>query len=258
MTERHVHYQQIRGVPRAQQDALLVGNEVIQGTEVTGETPGEGVILVGVADGVASSPNAARMSRRLLACVADAYWTECMAFNARLIRRAQSVLSAAVQSRQLRHESACTVVLAEIKDGTVTVLNTGDSRAYLIRRETGEFRRLSRDHTSFQLLKDDGAIPQDAQDCDYGSVATGLLDAVRAAPMGDQDFPVHMDYTRIKDDEVALLCSDGVTAHLRDREIAQAVVSAEETGMNACQHITDLVRERGASDNTTVVLVAPR
>ncbi len=256
-TELRISYSQIRGIPRAQQDALLVGITVEQQDTIDESTSAgsNAPTLVGIADGVASTPHAARMSRRLLASIAAAYRQGVVAFNARLIRRAQVAVSAAVATGELSDESASTIVLAEIKNGIVTVLNTGDSRAYLIDRITGARSRLSKDHTSFELLKADGEVPSDAEECDYGSVATGLIDAVTAAPMTDDEFQVHMGYARLQPDHVVLLCSDGVTAHLGDAEIAEQVVQATASGEEPCKRIIELVRTRGASDNTTVVLV---
>jgi protein phosphatase len=252
-----IDYQQIRGAPPLQQDALLVGGRVHQEDELVGREAADPPFIVGIADGVAATPKAERMSRRLLGEVERSYRQGDGAFNARLIRRAQWEVSRDASKGRLRRESACTVVLAKVEDGRVTVLNTGDSRAYVIDGVTGGLRRLSKDHTAFQMLKDSGDLPPEAQDCDYGSVATGLMEAVTATPMGDEDFKVHMDYTALGETQIVLLCSDGVTAHLRDEEIAAEVVAARAAGEDACARLVERVRERGASDNTTVIVITP-
>jgi protein phosphatase len=252
-----IGYRQIRGAPPQQQDALLVGERVLQGDDAAGEAAQAPPLIVGVADGVAATPHAERLSARLLQEIARGYGQDGAAFNARLIRRAQTQLVQDVRAGRLKPSSACTVVLAELKNGSVTVLNTGDSRAYVIDRVSGALKRLSKDHTAFQLLKDAGELPAGAQDRDYGSVATGLLEAVTAAPMADQDFQVHMDYTRLQENQLVLLCSDGVTEHLRDDEIAAAVVAANGAGADPAALIVARVSERGASDNTTVITIQP-
>ena len=231
--------------------------EIHQGNDLTGQVACAEPVLVGVADGVARSPQAERMSRRLLQCCAVAYQHGRTAFNAKLIRRAQRLLSVAATGGSLSPESASTIVLAEIRNGMVTVLNTGDSRAYVIDKTTGEHRRVTKDHTTFELLKDDGEIPADAQDCDFGSIAMGVLEAVTAAHMGDEDFKVNMGYTRLQKDEVVLLCSDGVTGHLSDDRIGDTVVFAYAFDEDPGQCIIELVERAGAEDNTTVVVVEP-
>ena len=82
-----------------------------------------------------------------------------------------------------------------------------------------------------------------------------VVEAVTAAPLAEQDFEVHMDYARLQENQVVLLCSDGVTAHLRDNEIAVELVKANFLGQDACKRIVDAVLDRGATDNTTVVIV---
>ncbi len=255
MSECIVRYRQIRGLPRRQQDALLFGIQVLQADDVSGQVTCAEPVLVGVADGVARSPQAERMSCQLLECCAAAYRHGQTAFNAKLIRRAQRILSLPAAGGSLPPESASTIVLAEIRNGMVTVLNTGDSRAYVIDKTTGEHRRVSKDHTTFQQLKDDGEIPADAQDCDFGSIAMGVLEAVTAAHMGDEDFLVHMGYARLKSADVVLLCSDGVTGYLSDARIGDTVRYAYTEDLDPGRCITDLVERAGAEDNTTVVVV---
>lgn len=56
MSDYIVVYNQIRGTPAEQQDALLVATEVQQEDSVSGRIACAEPILVGVADGVASTP----------------------------------------------------------------------------------------------------------------------------------------------------------------------------------------------------------
>ena len=73
--------------------------------------------------------------------------------------------------------------------------------------------------------------------------------------MADEDFTGHMGYARLGGDDVVLLCSDGVTAHLHDAEIAEEVVSANGLGQDLGKRIIDLVRDHGMSDNTALIVV---
>jgi serine/threonine protein phosphatase PrpC len=228
-----------------------VDGDVYQVDHLAEEAYADQLLLIGIADDVVATPRAAKMSVALLQAVAAAYRQGRLHFNAKLIRRAQETPS----KQGLPRQSASTVVLAEIRDRCVTVLNTGDSRACLIDKVTGAHRRLSKDHTTFELLKEQGELPENAQDCDCGNLATGLLEAVTAAPTADQDFAVHMGYARLGDDDVVLLCSDWVTAHLRDAGIADEMVTASGLGQDLGKRIIDLVRDHGMSDNTTLIVV---
>ena len=55
-------------------------------------------------------------------------------------------------------------------------------------------------------------------------------------------------------DDVFVLCSDGLTGHVQDGEIAEEV--ARESDLEtACERLIDLANSRGGEDNTTVLLV---
>ena len=52
-----------------------------------------------------------------------------------------------------------------------------------------------------------------------------------------------------------VLCSDGLTGHVRDAEIAEVVVGEPDLDF-ACEQLVALANERGGEDNITVLLVA--
>ena len=54
--------------------------------------------------------------------------------------------------------------------------------------------------------------------------------------------------------DIFVLCSDGLTGHVRDEEIA-AEVSRDSDLDAACGRLVDLANSRGGEDNITVVLV---
>jgi len=54
--------------------------------------------------------------------------------------------------------------------------------------------------------------------------------------------------------DVIVLCSDGLTTHVQDPEIA-ALVAAESDLDEACARLVDLANARGGEDNVTVALV---
>ena len=52
---------------------------------------------------------------------------------------------------------------------------------------------------------------------------------------------------------VVLLCSDGLTKHVSDAEIAERL-RAMESSEQVCRTLLDLALERGGSDNITVLV----
>jgi protein phosphatase len=54
--------------------------------------------------------------------------------------------------------------------------------------------------------------------------------------------------------DVFVLCSDGLTGHLHDQEIAEAVSERADLE-RACRRLVELANARGGEDNITVLLV---
>ena len=50
-----------------------------------------------------------------------------------------------------------------------------------------------------------------------------------------------------------LLCTDGLTKHVPDDEIA-GILGAGGSAEQSCRRLVDLTLERGASDNVTVIV----
>jgi len=121
----------------------------------------------------------------------------------------------------------------------------GDSRAYL--RRDGALLRVSRDHSEVQELIDRGLLDdEDARRWPRRNVVTRALGASDQAELDLVDGPLYRG-------DRFLLCSDGLTAHLRDKEIAALI------GFSAPQRAVDgllqLALDRGAQDNVSLVVV---
>ncbi len=113
-----------------------------------------------LADGVASSPAPGQASRlavtRLMHDVArhpEASFDGMV--GAKHVRATQRHLGEAAAKRALARGASTTHVAAHVRRDVVTFVNTGDSRAYVLRSD-GRFERMSHDHTELQRLRDEG------------------------------------------------------------------------------------------------------
>ncbi len=121
----------------------------------------------------------------------------------------------------------------------------GDSRLYLLR--DGALRRVSRDHSLVQDLVDAGELaPEQAESHPQANVVTRAVGAV-------ENLVLDKTHEQISVGDMFLLCSDGLTRHVSDQEIA--AVLTDETVPGAAQVLIDLALERGARDNVTTVVV---
>jgi protein phosphatase len=128
--------------------------------------------------------------------------------------------------------------------GDYLVANVGDSRTYLHR--DGELRRLTRDHSLVQALIDRGELSEeDARRHPQRSVVLEALDgAQRALP------PLQRVKAQIGDR--LLLCSDGVTDYVSDRQIAEAMQAPDADAV--VRQLARLALDQGGRDNVTAIV----
>jgi protein phosphatase len=119
----------------------------------------------------------------------------------------------------------------------------GDSRAYAYR--DGKMHNLTRDHTLAQELVDAGMAPREASK--FGHVLTNFLGGRNSRVATEtHHFSLH-------DGDCLLLCSDGLTKHVSDDEMA-VEIAREEDPQRVCQSLLNLALERGGKDNITIVI----
>ncbi|MDB5718321.1 MAG: Protein serine/threonine phosphatase PrpC, regulation of stationary phase, partial [Sphingomonas bacterium] len=121
----------------------------------------------------------------------------------------------------------------------------GDSRVYRLRG--GGIEQLTRDHSHVQQLVDAGLIcVEEAARHPMGNVITR---AVGVSP----DFSLDIVEGAADAGDSFLLCSDGLTRCLSDRELA--TIAAEGDPQQACERMLAMTLARGAPDNVSIVLV---
>ena len=130
-------------------------------------------------------------------------------------------------------------------DGHYACVWAGDTRVY--HQRGGEFRRISRDHSVVQELLDAGALtPEEARSHKRGNVITR---AVGAAPTLSLD----VVYGHIRPGDRFLLCSDGLTTVVDDRDIEAMLIAPPLEA--AVERLVNKALTRGAPDNVSVLLV---
>jgi len=130
--------------------------------------------------------------------------------------------------------------------GRVALAHVGDSRAYLVRG--GRIRQLTDDHSLVaELVRRREIAPEAAHDHPHRHVLTRAIGVRRRV---DADLA---ELTPTSGDVIAL-CTDGLTNHVGDAEIATAVANEERLD-DACARLVDLANHRGGEDNITVALI---
>ena len=211
-----------------------------------------------VADGVGGLPGGKDASRTALSSIID-YVVQTMDLYVQLDPDAEPAFLAELQrSVERSHERvreageadddhvgmATTLTMVCIRWPRGYLVHVGDSRCYRLRN--GELEQLTVDQTMAQAMVDAGALsPDQAEHSGLKHVLYSAIGATRAEP--------YTLTTDVRWDDVMMLCSDGITKHVTDDEIRDALrrsTSAEAT----CRELVDLALARGGSDNTTIII----
>ncbi|MBF8252778.1 MAG: PPM family protein phosphatase [Actinobacteria bacterium] len=137
-----------------------------------------------------------------------------------------------------------TLTALVIHNDSIALLHVGDSRCYRLRGNTIE--QLSNDHTVIQELLSQGAItPTEALDHPQRSVLTQAL-------MGEGNVVPTLQLFDAKEGDRYLLCSDGLSGVLTEKEIKLLLKKRDRTA--AIQALIDATYIQGAPDNITVLI----
>ena len=157
----------------------------------------------------------------------------------------REIFSVAAETAELSGMGTTLVVLLAGEDRTA-LAHVGDSRAYLVR--AGGIRQLTDDHSLVaELLRRQKITEDDAREHPHRHVLTRAL-GVR--PNVEPDLA---ELSPLAGD-VFVMCSDGLTGHVLDAEIAKIVSSTPDLDA-ACRALVECANARGGEDNITCVLV---
>jgi len=138
-----------------------------------------------------------------------------------------------------------TLTIAASLGSDLLVAHVGDSRAYLLTE--GQLLQLTKDQTMAQLLADIGVISQDALATHN---ARHILTSAITASGSKIDVELH--HLHLADGDRLLLCSDGLTDMVSDRDI-KAILEDGNTAGEICQSLVDAALAGGGKDNITVI-----
>jgi PPM family protein phosphatase len=139
-----------------------------------------------------------------------------------------------------------TLTGAAIRHDKLDLVQVGDSRAYVVRGE--QIRLATKDQSLVQQLVDVGQISEEEAE-------THMFRNVILQALGAQTelLPATASI-QIRQGDVLLLCSDGLSGKLRNEEIRQIVTDSSADLGAACTALVAEANNRGGEDNITVVL----
>ncbi len=137
-----------------------------------------------------------------------------------------------------------TVVACHFDDGIVSICHVGDSRAYLIREQS--IRRVTVDHSWVSELMEKHNLTEDEAEMQVNKNV--ITRALGTKPQ------IRVDISQIRfiQNDLFLICSDGLTGMVSDGDILKASI---EHGGNLDALVADLISRAnaaGGADNVTV------
>ena len=140
-----------------------------------------------------------------------------------------------------------TIVIGLIANQKIHFVWSGDSRGYVYRQ--GKLQQLTTDHSYVQSLVDEGKLtPEQAFLHPDSNV---ILQSI-----GDVDRSPRPDYVSLPlcNDDIIILCSDGVNSMLPDTEIESLITSCSANLSQCAEKIVAAANDAGGVDNITVLL----
>jgi protein phosphatase len=138
---------------------------------------------------------------------------------------------------------ATTLTIAVLIWPRAYLVHVGDSRAYYLRK--GRLLQITRDQTMGELMIDQGVMTEE-------QVSRSSLTNVLASAVGSEMKP-SVGLVDLQWGDDLLLCTDGLTRHVSDEEIA-AILQDTHSAELACRKLVDAALEGGGRDNITVVV----
>lgn len=210
-----------------------------------------------VSDGMGGQQAGALASRIVTEVLPEMFRQDFIKRTGRSVEAMESVLrkNIVLLSQRIRLESiietgiagmGATLVMVLIRETRAYILNMGDSRAYCLRRD--RLTQLSEEHSVVASLLLAGEIThREARD----HPSRGQL--TRYIGMRGKAYP-YIRTMSLKESDRLLLCTDGLTGELEDKEIRR-ILRKHKDPKSTCQALIDAANASGGHDNITALVV---
>ncbi len=162
------------------------------------------------------------------------------------VHEANRLIHRTAQRDEDKSNMGTTLVALWLDDDKAILTNVGDSRAYLLR--DGKLLQMSRDHSLVAEMVAEGKISE--EEARVHPQRNLVTRAVGTSSLVNPDVTT---FDRQPND-LWLLCTDGLTNHVSDEKIGEAL-AADATLEEKAQALIDMALANGGSDNVTAVLV---
>lgn len=163
------------------------------------------------------------------------------------VTRANQAIYHAAHNKQQFQGMGTTVVMALLRDNTITIAHAGDSRMYRLRGN--KLEQLTVDHSLLQEQVQLGLITaEDARVSHNRNLVTRALGV-------SQNIAVDVRREPAMPGDIYLLCSDGLNDMVDDADIELAAVSIKENMPLLASQLVMMANDNGGHDNVSVAAI---
>ncbi len=167
-----------------------------------------------------------------------------LAFETAIFNANHDVFAASLENPELKGMGT-TLALALVLNNTAYIAHIGDSRVYLYSDD--KLSCLTRDHSIVQNLVENGQLtPSEALKHPHRNIITRAVGV-------DEYVNMDFDVLALEDNDILLLCSDGLTNYAGESAIAKILSSQRTEDMP--QSLIDEAIKGGGGDNITAVII---
>ena len=205
-----------------------------------------------VADGMgghAAGEYASRFTvEKLVEKIKESSQTEPVALMKEAVEQVNAMLLAEANADRAKAGMGTTIVAATVIGERLYAANVGDSRLYVINEES--ITQITRDHSLVEEMVRLGEMnKEDAKDHPDKNIITR---AIGVMPEVAPDF----FEISLKDQDMILMCSDGLTNMINDIDMKKIVLGQRDI-VEKAEKLVETANQNGGRDNITVVLVEP-
>ena len=159
------------------------------------------------------------------------------------IQWANRIVYRAAHENGDRRGMGATIVAVKCAGQRLSIAHVGDSRAYRLRR--GCLEQLTQDHSLAMEQMRLGLV---------GEAGGGLRNILTRAVGVEPEVEVDIKEESMLDGDIVLLCSDGLTHELSDKQIA-GILRDAENAQEAADVLVDFANQAGGADNITAIVI---
>lgn len=139
-----------------------------------------------------------------------------------------------------------TVVCAIVRDNQAYIAHAGDSRAYVVNRN--QITQITTDHSMVQDLLSKGKITsEEAENHPNKNIITRAVGV-------DKSIKIDFAQVDLNDDDVLLLCTDGLSNYVSNDEILEIMSDGKHYAY--ADRLVNKANNNGGGDNITVVIIS--